>query len=64
MELETINKLYLELGQIATAKDAYTMQMENLIRSFSGITDRKGKNTNWKSVSKAISDLGLRPDDD
>lgn len=59
MELETINKLYLELGQVATAKSNYTLQLEGLIRCFSPTVDRKGKNTDWDKISKRISDLNL-----
>lgn len=59
MELETINKLYLELGQIATAKSDYILQLEGLIRCFSSVVDRKGKNTDWDRISRSISDLNL-----
>lgn len=59
MELETINKLYLELGQIATAKNNYTLQLEQLIRCFSLVVDRKGKNTDWDTISDRIIELNL-----
>ena len=33
MELETVNKLYLELSQIVTAKTARELELEDLLRS-------------------------------
>ena len=33
MELETVNKLYLELSQIATAKTARELELEDMLRS-------------------------------
>ena len=33
MELETVNKLYLELSQIVTAKTARELELEDLLRA-------------------------------
>ena len=36
MELETVNKLYLELSQFATAKTKRELQLEDLLRRLRG----------------------------
>ena len=54
MELETVNKLYLELSQIATAQTAKEIQLLAALKDVSGklssameIAKRDGKETNW-----------------
>lgn len=60
MELETINKLYLELSQIATAKTAREVEMMRLIheandvlRSASEIAMRDGQ-ANWPAFRAVL----------
>ena len=59
MELETINKLYLELSQVATAKTKREIEMEELLRSARAIAERRGENTAWDNFSKSIAALGI-----
>ena len=40
MELETINKLYLELSQVATAKTAREIELEQMANDLTRVTDR------------------------
>lgn len=41
MELETVNKLYLELSQVATAKTARELELEDLLTSARAIAERR-----------------------
>lgn len=59
MELETINKLYLELSQIATAKTARELKLEELLRSACAIAERKGEGTHWGRFIASVNLLGL-----
>ena len=43
MELETVNKLYLELSQVATAKTARELELEDLLTSARAIAQRGGE---------------------
>lgn len=61
MELETINKLYLELSQIATARTSGEEELlralrkaNEMLRSAYQIASRKGKETNWESFTKCL----------
>ena len=42
VELEVVNKLYLELSQIATAKTARELEIETLLQSAYAIADQRG----------------------
>lgn len=73
MELETINKLYLELSQVATAKtkrelelektvacfNSRKQELEDLLRSACAIADRKGEGTHWERFIASANQLGL-----
>ena len=59
MELETINKLYLELSQVATAKTARELELEDLLTSAHHIADREGKDTSWKLFSQRLAKAGI-----
>jgi hypothetical protein len=59
MELETINELYLELSQVATAKTKREREMEELLRSALAIAERGGRDTHWGRFAASIAALGL-----
>lgn len=59
MELETINKLFLELSQFATAKTNRELQLEDLLISARAIAQRNGENTHWIRFSEAIANAGI-----
>ncbi len=59
MELETINKLYLELSQVATAKTARELELEDLLTSARCIAQRKGADTAWNRFDARLSDAGI-----
>ena len=59
MELETINKLYLELAQVTTAKTKRELDLEDLLTSARAIAERKGEGTNWEAFSNAIAARGI-----
>ena len=56
MEIETINKLYLELSQVATATTKREQQLieslksaNSVLRSAKSIADRNGVSSDWVS---------------
>lgn len=55
MELETVNKLYLELSQVATAKTKRELELEDLLRSAHAIAVRKGESTAWERFSLPVA---------
>jgi len=57
IELETINKLYLELSQVATAKTK--RELEELVRSACAIAERKGEHTHWGRFINSVNQAGL-----
>lgn len=59
MELETINKLYLELSQVATAKTERELALEDLLRSAHAIAVRKGESTAWNRFAERIRSFGI-----
>ena len=59
MELETVNKLYLELSQIVTAKTARELDLEDLLTSARAIAERKGDDVNWERFSEQIKKRGI-----
>lgn len=59
MELETVNKLYLELSQIATAKTARELELEDLLRSAHAIAERKGADTAWERLAASCKEQGI-----
>lgn len=58
-ELETINKLFLELSQFATAKTKREIELEELLRSAHAIAVRKGRDTAWQRFANSIRELGI-----
>ena len=59
MELETINKLYLELSQVATAKTQREIELEDLLCSARAIAQRKGENTAWDRFDQRLAGVGI-----
>ena len=59
MELEIINKLYLELSQIATAKTKRELELEELLRSACHIAERNGEGTHWGRFKDSINQAGI-----
>ncbi len=59
MELETVNKLYLELSQIATAKTARELELEDLLTSARAIAERKGADVAWERFSERLQKAGI-----
>ncbi len=58
-DLETINKLYLELSQFATAKTARELELEALLASARAIAQREGKDTHWQRFDESIAKMGI-----
>ena len=61
MDLEIINKLFLELSQIATATTAKEVRLLELLkesneclRSAFSIADRKGESVNWEAFRNRL----------
>ena len=61
MELENINRLYLELSQVATAQTAKEIALlaaltdaNDKLRSAYEIAKRDGKDTHWKAFRKQV----------
>jgi len=59
MELETVNKLFLELSQVATAKTAREQELEELLISAHAIAKRKGEDTAWERFSARLAYAGI-----
>lgn len=59
MELETVNRLYLELSQFSTAKTARELELEDLLISARAIAEREGAETAWARFSKRLADAGI-----
>ena len=59
MELETVNRLYLELSQFATAKTARELELEDLLVSARAIAEREGKDTAWSRFSQRLANEGI-----
>lgn len=59
MNLETVNKLYLELSQIATAKTARELELEDLLTSAHAIAKRKGEDVAWERFSERLKSAGI-----
>jgi hypothetical protein len=61
MELETVNRLYLELSQFATAKTKRELELEELLRSAACIAARKGESTAWDRFAASLAEAGISP---
>lgn len=59
MELETVNKLYLELSQFATARTPRELDLEDMLRSAHCIAVRRGEGTAWERFAASIARLGI-----
>lgn len=62
MQLETINKLYLELSQVATAQTAKEIALRNialdshdLCRSALMVAERQGVATDWEVFAQRLN---------
>lgn len=61
MDLEIIDKLFLELSQVATAKTKRELELEDLLRSACAIAERKGADTAWERFSARLAEAGISP---
>lgn len=59
MQLETINKLYLELSQVATAKTARELELEDVLKSCRAVCQRHGADTAWQRLDERIASFGI-----
>lgn len=70
MELEIVNKLFLELSQVATVKTKRELnlehrksrreyELEQLLRSACAIAERKGEDTHWENFLNSAKALGI-----
>ena len=59
MELEIVNKLYLELSQVTTAKTARELHLEDLLVSARCIAKRRGADTAWDRFDAALANAGV-----
>jgi hypothetical protein len=59
MELDLVNKLYLELSQVATAKTARELDLEDLLTSVRCVCQRQGNSTAWKRLDARIAERGI-----
>ncbi len=59
MQLETINKLFLELSQVATAQTAREALLEDLLMSARCIAERRGENTAWETFATRLAQCGI-----
>jgi hypothetical protein len=59
MELNTINKLYLELSQVATAKTKREIELEELLQSARAIAQRRGADTAWERFDESVAKAGV-----
>lgn len=59
MELETINRLYLELSQVATAKTKRELELEDILTSVREVCSRKGEDVHWGRLDNRIASLGI-----
>lgn len=59
MELETVNKLYLELSQVTTAKTARELELEDLLASARVIAQRQGADTAWERFDQRLAEAGI-----
>jgi hypothetical protein len=59
MDLEIVNRLYLELSQIATVKTKREIELEDVLISARCIAERHGEDTAWETFNRRIADLGI-----
>lgn len=59
MELETVNKLFLELSQVATAKTKRELELEDLLTSARAICQRRGEETAWERFDDRLAKAGI-----
>lgn len=66
MNLETVNKLYLELSQVTTAKTGTELRLleridhlTDLLRSAHAIARRNGEGTAWVRFAEKLSSEGI-----
>lgn len=59
MQLETVNKLYLELSQVATAKTERELELEDLLTSARAIAQRQGADTAWERFDARLQQAGI-----
>lgn len=59
MELETVNRLYLELSQFSTAKTTREIELEDLLMSARAIAERRGQDTAWARFSERLGAAGI-----
>ncbi|MEO5914854.1 MAG: hypothetical protein ABIS50_11515 [Luteolibacter sp.] len=54
-----IDKLFLELSQVTTAKTARELELEDLLISARAIAERKGEGTAWERFSERLRQAGI-----
>jgi hypothetical protein len=59
MNLETVNKLFLELSQFVTAKTARELELEDLLSSAREIARRQGEGTAWERFDNRLAEAGI-----
>jgi len=59
MELEIVDKLFLELSQFTTAKTKRELELEDLLKSARCIAQRYGDNTNWELFDARLANAGI-----
>jgi len=59
MDIELLNKLFLELSQITTAKTKRELELEDLLTSARAIAMRCGSDTSWDRFSTAIANQNI-----
>ncbi len=55
----TIDKLYLELSKITTAKTERELELEDLLTSARCIAERRGEDTAWQTFSARLAEFGI-----
>jgi hypothetical protein len=59
MTTETIDKLFLELSQVTTAKTKREIELEALLSSARCIAQRKGEETHWERFDDSIAKFNI-----
>lgn len=61
MDLEIINKLFLELSQVSTAKTERENKLEELLGEARTIAQRSGADTNWDNFLNEVDSYINKP---
>ncbi len=58
-QMETLDKLYLEISQFTHAKTERELELEDLLTSAHAIAKRKGEGTAWDRFSERLTQAGI-----